>query len=183
MLYKTNGAWGTGTGAPLTAANVDGNFYEADSRLRALETYPGGPSIQSISQVGTTLTITKTDGTTDTFTIPMQEQTPAPVLNVAGTSLTLGVSHRNHYLRFTNSSGCTVHVVSETEESFLVGDEISFRCAGGPVTVVHDSSVQIFVPDGFQSKLSKLHATATIKFVGDDDWDMFGLLDLEENSA
>ena len=37
IFYVTTGAWGTGTGTPNTAAQVDGNFYDVDQRIVSLD--------------------------------------------------------------------------------------------------------------------------------------------------
>ena len=36
IVYVTTGTWGTGTGAPISAADVDGNFFDVDQRIVAL---------------------------------------------------------------------------------------------------------------------------------------------------
>jgi hypothetical protein len=33
IVYVTTGAWGTGTGTPNSAAQVDGNFYTLDQLI------------------------------------------------------------------------------------------------------------------------------------------------------
>lgn len=37
VIYRTSGPWGAGKGANLVAAEVDGNFYDVDQRVVALE--------------------------------------------------------------------------------------------------------------------------------------------------
>jgi hypothetical protein len=36
ITYVTTGPWGAGTGTPNSAAQVDGNFYDVDQRIVAL---------------------------------------------------------------------------------------------------------------------------------------------------
>jgi len=40
IIYRTDGAWGTGKGANLTAAEVDGNFDDLDTRVTSIEDNP-----------------------------------------------------------------------------------------------------------------------------------------------
>lgn len=64
ILFRTDGAWGSGTGANLTAAQVDGNFYSIHTRVQFLELNPPKPvQIVSISAVGDQLSIHMSDGT------------------------------------------------------------------------------------------------------------------------
>ena len=37
IVYVTTGAWGAGTGTPNSAAQVDGNFFDVDQRIVALD--------------------------------------------------------------------------------------------------------------------------------------------------
>jgi hypothetical protein len=43
ILYRTSGPWGAGIGANLSAAQVDGNFYDVSTRVRFLEQNPARP--------------------------------------------------------------------------------------------------------------------------------------------
>ena len=73
VTYRTDGAWGSGIGRNLMPAEVDGNFYEHDGRITALEQNPPqAVSIDHIAQNGADLTFYMTDGTTQgPFTIPV----------------------------------------------------------------------------------------------------------------
>jgi hypothetical protein len=37
IIYRTSGSWGAGKGSNLTAAEVDGNFSDSDTRVVTLE--------------------------------------------------------------------------------------------------------------------------------------------------
>lgn len=64
LLYRTSGAWGPGTGANLTAAQVDGNFYDVSTRVQFLELNAPTPvQIVSISAAGNQLYFHMSDGT------------------------------------------------------------------------------------------------------------------------
>lgn len=43
IVYRTTGAWGAGQGSDLSAAQIDGNFYDIDVRVAAIETNPPSP--------------------------------------------------------------------------------------------------------------------------------------------
>jgi hypothetical protein len=64
ILYRTAGPWGSGTGANLTAAQVDGNFHDVAGRVQYLELHPPTPiQISSFTSVGNQLYIYMSDGT------------------------------------------------------------------------------------------------------------------------
>lgn len=64
MKFRTAGAWGAGEGRDLTAAEVDGNFHEADQRLDILEAVDvGGNVITNITASGSSLYVYTEDGT------------------------------------------------------------------------------------------------------------------------
>lgn len=73
IVFRTNGAWGAGKGSPLTAAEVDNNFYELDQRVDDLEANPPEPNnIDNIQVVGSQMTITMEDYSTfGPFTLPI----------------------------------------------------------------------------------------------------------------
>lgn len=72
VVYRGNGAWGTGKGSNLTAAEVDGNFWDHEVRIDAVETAAPSPNeISSITLVGSQLTVTMDDASTfGPFTVP-----------------------------------------------------------------------------------------------------------------
>lgn len=65
IIYRTAGSWGVGKGSNLTAAEVDGNFNDLDTRVTEIETNPPNAiSIDSIDVTGNLMTITMTDAST-----------------------------------------------------------------------------------------------------------------------
>lgn len=178
LVYRSAGAWGSGKGAALTAAECDGNVYQLDQRVAELEAQPaGGRSIVSTEVSDFIATIHYSDGTTSTFVIPTTEQVPASPITVAGSTLTLGLEHANKYLRFTHSS-CVVTL--NTDSVWLNGTEIHFHVAGGSVEIVWDpTELTVNFPAVFQAKCSTVHGTFSLKYVG-TAWDCWGLLDLAE---
>jgi hypothetical protein len=64
ILYRTAGAWGPGTGANLSAVQVDGNFYDLATRVRDIELHPAAPTqITAFNAIGNQLYIHMSDGT------------------------------------------------------------------------------------------------------------------------
>jgi len=62
--YVTNGPWGSGTGAPLSAAQIDTNFYELLSAIDdILADLPAGVGIANIAISGLSWIVTLTDST------------------------------------------------------------------------------------------------------------------------
>ena len=75
IIYRTAGAWGAGKGADLTAAEVDGNFYDHEGRIAELEENPPqAVSIVSIDVTGNQMTVQLSDSTElGPFTIPTSQ--------------------------------------------------------------------------------------------------------------
>jgi hypothetical protein len=72
VVYVTSGTWGAGTGAPISAAQVDGNFYDVDQRIVELNAaLDEGKQIDSISSSPNSMTILFTDGTTQVIPLPI----------------------------------------------------------------------------------------------------------------
>lgn len=64
IIYRTTGAWGTGQGSNLSATQVDGNFYDLDTRLTTVENNPVQPyQITSFTIGARTASLTLSDGT------------------------------------------------------------------------------------------------------------------------
>jgi hypothetical protein len=72
IFYVTTGAWGSGTGAPLAAAQVDGNFFDVDQRIVDLVAeFAAGKMIESVSYASNSFTLHFTDGTTQVIPLPV----------------------------------------------------------------------------------------------------------------
>jgi len=72
IIYRTAGAWGSGQGTNLSAAQVDGNFFDLATRVTTIE--GGGlnaPTISSFTIVGTNLFVNMSDSTVlGPYTLP-----------------------------------------------------------------------------------------------------------------
>lgn len=72
IVYVTTGAWGAGTGTPNSAAQVDGNFYDLDQRVVALNSdLAEGKRIDFVTYTSSSMTFHYTDGTTQVIPLPV----------------------------------------------------------------------------------------------------------------
>jgi hypothetical protein len=72
IVFVTTGAWGAGSGTPNSAAQVDGNFYDVDQRIVALNAdMAEGKRIDSITYTSNSMTVHFTDGTSQTIPLPI----------------------------------------------------------------------------------------------------------------
>jgi hypothetical protein len=72
IVYVTTGAWGSGTGTPNSAAQVDGNFYDVDQRIVALNAdLAEGKRIDHVTYTDVSMTFHFTDGTSQVIPLPV----------------------------------------------------------------------------------------------------------------
>ena len=72
IVFVTTGAWGTGTGTPNSAAQVDGNFYDVDQRIVDLATdLAEGKRIDTVTYSDVSMTFHYTDGTSQVIPLPV----------------------------------------------------------------------------------------------------------------
>jgi len=72
IVYVTTGAWGTGTGTPNSAAQVDGNFYDVDQRIVALNAdLAEGKRIDFVTYTSNSMTFHFTDETSQVIPLPV----------------------------------------------------------------------------------------------------------------
>jgi hypothetical protein len=72
IVYVTTGAWGTGSGTPNSAAQVDGNFYDVDQRIVDLVTdLAEGKRIDTVTYSPNSMTFHFTDGTSQVIPLPV----------------------------------------------------------------------------------------------------------------
>src|SRR5580765_3408316 len=65
IVYRTDGAWGSGKGTNLAPAEVDGNFYDIDGRVTFIEDNPVEPVTPiAINIEGSAFTMGLSDGST-----------------------------------------------------------------------------------------------------------------------
>jgi len=76
VVYVTNGSWGTGTGSPISAAQVDGNFWDVDQRIVDLTSdLAEGKRIESVTYTSNSMTFHFTDGTSQVIMLPVASLT------------------------------------------------------------------------------------------------------------
>jgi hypothetical protein len=126
ILYRTAGAWGAGNGANLTAAQVDGNFWDLHERVDALETTPPVPNnIADITASGSQLTITMDDATTfGPFTMPTARFT------WAGDWTTATAYAINNVIRDSDTGDLYIVIKSHTSDTTFDPD---YEVGGDPV--------------------------------------------------
>lgn len=101
---------------------------------------------------------------------------PATLID-STTSRTLALTDNRGYIRFTNAGAVTVTVPDEAATAFAVDSEIHLRAAtAGTVTITPAAGVTINTPSSGGLVLAEAGATATLKKVGSDEWDLFGLV-------
>ncbi len=72
IVYVTTGAWGTGTGTPNSAAQVDGNFHDVDQRVAGLTAdMAEGKRIDHVTYTENSMTFHYTDGSSDVIPLPV----------------------------------------------------------------------------------------------------------------
>jgi hypothetical protein len=72
IVYVTTGAWGAGTGAPNSAAQVDGNFYDVDQRVLDLDAaLAEGKRIDTVTYTSNSMTFHFTDDTSQIIPLPV----------------------------------------------------------------------------------------------------------------
>src|SRR5580765_3167040 len=72
IVYVTTGAWGSGSGTPNSAAQVDGNFYDVDQRIVTLNAdLAEGKRIDSVTYTPNSMTFHFTDGTSQVIPLPI----------------------------------------------------------------------------------------------------------------
>ena len=99
------------------------------------------------------------------------------VVTDATTARTLTTTDNHTYIRFTNAGAVTVTVPDEASQAFGIGDEIHLRAVtDGTVTIADGAGVTINAPDSGGLVLAEAGATCTLKKVGSDEWDLFGLV-------
>jgi hypothetical protein len=72
IVYVTTGAWGSGSGTPNSAAQVDGNFYDVDQRIVALVTdVAEGKRIDTVTYTDVSMTFHFTDSSSQVIPLPV----------------------------------------------------------------------------------------------------------------
>lgn len=179
LRYRTTGTWGAGLGVNLTAAQVDENFYTLKQEIDTVAASGvEGVGVTNATLVGTQLTFYLSDASTlGPFTL----QTPRvpTVQTVSASTYTLAAADISKYLRATNVSGLTVTVPLNDTVEIPVDSEFHFRQAEGcpSITFIEATTgVVIYGIANYSLGTDTEGATCTLKKIGEDTWDLFGLL-------
>lgn len=179
IIYRTTGAWGTGLGANLTAAQVDNNFYELAEAITALEENPTAPAeITNITQSGTVVTVHLSNGSSYNLSFETSSTVlAADVVTITGTVFTPALAAAQAYHRCTNAAGCAVTIPPNSSVAFPVKTELHFRQAdAGPVTIEAGSGVTLNGITGYDLTTAAEGGVVTAKKIATDEWDVFGNL-------
>lgn len=121
-----------------------------------------------------TFSPTATDGLGHDLYSLMMVNPNSPSINRTGTEFTPTILDVNTYNRMMEDHATTVFLGSFGAEPDA---EMHFRQVGsGPVVFEALSPVLIHGVDGYVSMLGRQGATCTLKCVGEDEWDLMGLL-------
>lgn len=179
VTYVTDGAWGSGSGVPHTAAEADAIIYDLVQQIAALSASGPVSLTGDINQTGATFTFVLSDASeSDPITLPRPVQRPTLTFPVSGTTLTPTGAQSNNYFRCTNSAGCLVTIEDDTD--ILVDTEWHFRhCAeastgGGAVTFAADTGVTINQVEGKIFETRGEGAVVVVKKVATGVFDIFG---------
>ncbi|KLK91430.1 hypothetical protein AA309_20260 [Microvirga vignae] len=139
VAYRTAGAWGAGLGRNLTAAEVDGNFWELVQEIADIAANaPAGVGIANITQLGTLVTFHLSDSTTRQVTLPTSR------LTWRGSWAAGTLYNVNDYFRV---SGVGVYVV-----------KTQHTAAAAPFVVT--PSVELMMPDLLEAAAPVVNQTA-----------------------
>lgn len=176
LTYVTTGAWGSGKGSQLTAAEADANFWDLDQRIAELETYPTeAVSITGASVSGNELTLILSDGSTigplplpsgRGFFVEATERTTAQA--AAG-------SDQARLIRMNSASALAFTLPLNATTELPVGLQFKVaRLGAGAVTLTPGTAgVSILHPavatDGTLA-IPNQYQVATITKIDTDDW-------------
>ncbi len=156
---------GGGTGYVLAkVSDADFDFQWINSALPV-----GGATGQFLRKVSS-----------DDYDVEWTGSASSTSLEITTSTLTLTSLHVDHYLRCTHVDGCVVTVPPDDDSAIDIDAEIHFRQASdGPIVFVggsnSDFDVTINPPRaGFSLETPWHGATATLKHVDDNEYDLIG---------
>ena len=130
VIYRNDGAWGTGKGSNLTSTELDGNFYDLDGRVTTLEAAQPDPiSVSSITYTNGAITINMSDASVyGPFPLPMAK------FNWRGEWQPSTVYDR---LDIVTVTGLGIYLVNENHTSETVFDPVGLEIVsgGGPTYI------------------------------------------------
>lgn len=158
----------SGSSDDVTFATVDSSKLVFDQRLSA----EAGDTIATISgfiEMGFLYY-------TDAMILP---PSAGQVKAVTAAAYTLGLADSGSYLRFTSAGSSTLTVPSNSSEALPIGTDISVEQGNtGAVSLAADAGVTINVASGFGLKTGGQYGVIHLKKVADDEWTLFGDLEV-----
>lgn len=114
----------------------------------------------------------------DLIWLPSQVQ---PIGTIADITFAPSLGDANTYWRCTHSLGCTITIPFDVNVGFAIGTELHFRqCQVSALIISGDSDstgdVIINSISGFETATDTQGAVVTLKKIGADEWDIWGLL-------
>jgi len=114
-----------------------------------------------------------------------------PVVTISDDTLdmsAMGLGGANSYYRCTNASGCAVTIPVDSTLDFPVNTELHFRqCDDGSVTISGETTsaeeVIINPISGFTPETGARGGVLTVKKIGANEWDCWGLLTADSSSV
>lgn len=195
-----------GTFDPGASAGSDGDYYQAFLEIPELSLPAGGGEGFVLTKASnsdfdyewqnrglptggaTGFVLAKLSA--DDFDVGWIATPSTPVLTVTTDTFDANsLDYANIYFRCTHVDGCLVTIAANADVAFDIGAELHFRqCTStGPVSIVGASDsdgpiVTINGIDGFNYSTDLNGAVITVKKVGTNSWDLYGLLSVEESS-
>lgn len=138
--------------------------------------------VTSITSGGTPIlgqpAFTDISGTIDPAQLPAIAVDPLPILTITGNT-TLTTSYESTYTRVDSASTVVVTVPPFVDQAWSTAAEMTFRQAGnGQLQFAAGAGVTLVPPTGYDPKALTKGAVITLKYVGSNTWDVFGLLAL-----
>ncbi len=188
-LYVLDGDWG------LTFQDEDGNPVDGDGLLAYYTSgtwYYFQPEVGQLKRVGTDYytydpdssaawqtfnpggAITSVNSRTGAVVLSAAD-VPATIVTDATTARDLAAADMGAYLRFTSASAKALTVRDNADVAITTGLEVHGRNAGaGDLTITEDTAVTVNPPAGGTLVVPE-GGTFTLKKVGTDEWDLFGV--------
>lgn len=176
LVYRTTGAWGVGQGYNLTAAQIDGNFYELAQRIDAIVAdIPLPLNISNMTVIGTQWRIYLEDSTVfGPFTLPQANFRPSIVgdLNVPTDGVYVVTNADSN--RFWNYDGAD-NVEVDMPVTATADMETSFcQVADGALLFPSSTDVTVLGLSGFLNQTGGAGSVVTLKFIEDGVWRLIG---------
>lgn len=163
LAYYTSGTWYYFVPALGMLKRIGADFYTYDpDSSAAWQTYSPGGDVTSVNGRTGAVMLTAAD-------------TPATIITDSTTARSLAAADMGAYIRFTNAGTKTLTVQDNADEAIDSGSEVHGRNVGaGNLTIAEDTAVTVNPPAGGTLVIPQ-GGTFTLKKVGTDEWDLFGL--------